>query len=447
MENNGTITLRKTLCPNPQRGRCICFRTFYPHPGDVALDVVKFYSIPFDFFGDSVDDDEVNSSDPDVEVLLPFCTTTALSRFSRLSSVGSSLFVVDECRGLRTYEGILHWIDTTAPADGWSAIPMLVPRELHLTVVMDGKLYVFGGNLCAPLAELFDPRSVPSTSLPLHPPPCFPSDPCFNLVIAALQPSKKILVASADVAFVFNVVDQVWEELDHKVDFSRVRGKAAVFRNGTSLCWCSLNAEELLVYDLVLRRWFKSPIKGLDKICYREPDLCWNCCLLFPLDDNHLCLLWQDDIHYDDTILSLFHCAKIRVSIYTGAQGESRFDAVVVASRYYAPLGRDEHLVDAHVFLGEEDEGGERGTGLVGHDHGSWERCGYGSGRRTASSIAPYKKCSNCSLPGHMERDCKSIPCFRCGVMGHTASDCWIVGGGRGGGGGGWNWNSYSLDG
>ncbi|KAH7847256.1 hypothetical protein Vadar_023807 [Vaccinium darrowii] len=434
MENNGTITLRKTLCPNPQRGRCICFRTFYPQL-DSAPDVVSFYSIPFDFFGDGGDDDDdVNSSDPDVEVLLPFCTTTALSRFSRLSSVGSSLFVVGELIGSRTYqgvcEGVLNRIDTTAPADGWSNIRMLFPRQYPVTVVMDGKLYVFGGNQCAPLAELFDPCLVPSTFLPLHPPWWFPSHPCFKLVIAALQPSKKILVASADVAFVFNVVDQVWEELDHKVDFSRVQGRAAVFRNSTALCWCSRDGKEVHVYDLVLKRWFESPIKGLDKICYPEPDLWRNCCPLLPLDDNHLCLLWQEGIHYDDTTLSLFHCSKIRVSIYSSARGESKFDAVVVASRSYALLGRDELLIDAHVFLGEEDEGEERGSGLVGHDHGSWERCGYGSGRRTASSIAPYKECSKCSLPGHMERDCK-VRCLRCGVIGHMPSDCCIVGGSK----------------
>jgi len=232
-------------------------------------------------------------------------------------------------------------------------------------------------------------------------------------------------------------VDEVWEDMDHKVDFSRVHGQAAVFRNGTALCWCSEDALEVHAYDLVLKRWFESPIEGLHKIAYtREPDLPRNYCPLFPLDDNHLCLLFQDNISYNDTILPLFHCTKIRVSIYRDAQGESRFDAVVVASRSYALLTEGECILDAHVFLGEEDEGGERGSGLVGHDPGTRERCGYGGGCRIASPIAPFQDCSKCSLPGHVERDCKVIICSRCGVFGHTTGDCCIVGGG------GWNVSS-----
>ncbi|KAH7860587.1 hypothetical protein Vadar_015244 [Vaccinium darrowii] len=337
MENNSTITFRQTLFPNPQRGRCICFRTVSCQQGrsissSLHQIVISFYSIPFDFFGDGGGGDDVNSSNPHVEVLMPFCTSTDLSKSSTLSSIGSSLFFVGG-EGFRT-DVDFYRFDTAAPADGWSAMPMLATRAMPLTLVMDGKLYVFGGSPYAPLAELFDPSLTPSRFLPLHPPPSFLSN-CnwLHLVIAPFQRSNKILVASMDVAIVYNVVDRVWEELDHKADFSCVRGQAAVFQNGTALCWCSRDAEEVHAYDLVLKRWFKSPIKGLDKIAYREPDFAFLYCPLLPLDDNHLCLIWQDRICYADTDLPLFHCSKIRVSIYTDAQGESRFVAVVVASR------------------------------------------------------------------------------------------------------------------
>ncbi|KAF7149429.1 hypothetical protein RHSIM_Rhsim03G0039300 [Rhododendron simsii] len=424
MENR--ITLRETLFPNPELGRCICFHTVDHSDGAVSL-----YSIPFDFFGDGGDDDDVNSSNPDVEGLVPFYKSTGLPTRSTLSSVGSSLFVVggNETFMEWTPSDKIYRFDTTPPpADGWLAISMLSPRKSPETVVMDGKLYMFGG--CGPnytFAEMFDPCLISSTSVPLPTPPCWPTNYWFPwVVVAALQPSKKILVASTDVAFLYNVVDRVWEEWDHKVDFSRVQGQAAVARNNTLLCWCSKDAEEVHAYDLVLRRWFISRINGLDKFGKLEPDEPRMFCPLVPLDDNHLCLLWERQLGYFGTELPLVHCNKIRVSFYADTQGESTFDAVVVASRSYVLLGRDEIIFGAHVFLGEEDEGGERGGGLGGHDHGgrTWERCGYGGGNKMSLGIAPFKICPKCLFPGHMERDCKGMPCSRCRGFGHMAKDC-----------------------
>ncbi|KAE9465839.1 hypothetical protein C3L33_02249, partial [Rhododendron williamsianum] len=76
--------------------------------------------------------------------------------------------------------------------------------------------------------------------------------------------------------------------------------------------------------------------------------------------------------------------------------------------------------------LGEEDEGGEKGSGLGCHDHGgrTLERCGYAGGGRIAIGIAPFKMCFKCWLPGHMEKDCKGRPCCRCRGFGHMGKDC-----------------------
>ncbi|KAE9464158.1 hypothetical protein C3L33_03934, partial [Rhododendron williamsianum] len=77
----------------------------------------------------------------------------------------------------------IHRFDTTAapPADGWRAIlSMLTPRESPETVVIDGKLYVFGGSdPCVTFAEMFDPCLISSTSVPLPdlpPPLCWPAN-------------------------------------------------------------------------------------------------------------------------------------------------------------------------------------------------------------------------------------------------------------------------------
>jgi hypothetical protein len=294
---------------------------------------------------------------------------------------------------------------------------------------MDGKLYIIGGGYY-PLAELFDPCLKLSKSVPLPPPPNFPICDWHHMVIAALHPYKKILVASAlssDVApSLYNVVDQVWEELDHRVDFSSFRGEAAVVRNGTTLCLCNYPGE-VHAYDLVLRRWFKSPIKGFGQVGTLGPQGCTYYCPLVRLDDNHLCFLWKNHTAYDSTILPVLNCTKIGVSISVDAAGESRFDAFVVASRSYV-LGPHETIFDAHVFLREEDEaGGERGSGVLGGgDHGgrTWEHSGYGGGATIALSIARFKACSKCWYTGHVARDCRGIPCFKCGEIAHKAIDC-----------------------
>ncbi|KAI8562503.1 hypothetical protein RHMOL_Rhmol03G0041100 [Rhododendron molle] len=145
MNNNSTITFRQTLFPNPQRGRCICFRTVNLKAGAYGMGgangTVSFYSIPFDFVSDGGDDDVVNYSNPDVEGLLPFYKGTDFPISSTLSSVGSSLFVVGgskKCmRGgpsLTTFNS--YRFDTTAPADGWRAISMLTPRTSPQTACL-----------------------------------------------------------------------------------------------------------------------------------------------------------------------------------------------------------------------------------------------------------------------------------------------------------------------
>ncbi|KAG5555982.1 hypothetical protein RHGRI_006573 [Rhododendron griersonianum] len=95
-------------------------------------------------------------------------------------------------------------------------------------------------------------------------------------------------------------------------------------------------------------------------------------------------------------------------------------------------------------ILGEEDEGGERGSGLGGYDHvgRTWERCSYGGGGRYALDIAPFKISPKCLFPGHMERDCRGVPCFRCRGFGHTAWDCKGI---PYCGGGGWNFSSSGI--
>lgn len=147
----------------------------------------------------------------------------------------------------------------------------------------------------------------------------------------------------------YDVVDHVWEDWDHKVDFSNI-GQAAVVQNNTLLCWCSKYIGVVPAYDLVLGMWFISFVNGLDWSGMLEPDEPRMHCPLFRLDDNHLCFLWEDLRGYDGTEFPLVHCNKIRVLICRGAQGEFRFDTVVVASRSYVLLGQKEMILNALVL-------------------------------------------------------------------------------------------------
>ncbi|KAH7840552.1 hypothetical protein Vadar_018512 [Vaccinium darrowii] len=216
-----------------------------------------------------------------------------------------------------------------------------------------------------PWGEVFDPSSSKSSiplPLPEYPPSLKEIGWC--PVTAALDTSKRIFVASSapssDTVYGYDVVGRVWDVLDHKVDFSAIRGQGqpAVVRNGTTLCWLAENeADVIYAYDLVLKGWFKSPIRGLDKvgadgIPHGRPTIR----LLFSLDENHLCLLWIDDCHYADTECPQLNCTKIEVSVSVDAWGGFGFDVFVLSSQSYV-LEPQEQLIDALVFGGEEADG------------------------------------------------------------------------------------------
>ncbi|KAI8565517.1 hypothetical protein RHMOL_Rhmol03G0265400 [Rhododendron molle] len=304
---------------------CIIFRT-----KNWITGTNDFYAIavPVDFGG--------HGNNTDVLFLEPVLKTTVPVN-STFVSVGASLLCVGS---FMNCDPLFEIFRLDAAREDSCAEMMLSARVGPNVVVMDGKLYIMGGSLDGIWGECFDPCCKKSSPLPLP-----PSDGLLNTVVAPLHSSKKILVAPVfpstprDVAFVYRVEDKVWEILDHKIDFSKVcvEGEAAVLRNSTTLCWINCNTRMVQAYDLVLRKWFVSPIEGLDKVgtLIGEP----TSCSLFRLDDNHLCLLWEDYLGYSryspNSAHDLIHCTKVRVLISKGARGESIFNAFVVSSQSY----------------------------------------------------------------------------------------------------------------
>ncbi|KAH7841696.1 hypothetical protein Vadar_033164 [Vaccinium darrowii] len=309
-----TLTWRET--PVPQQKR-IVFRT-----ADMLNGTLDFYSIPLDF--GNGDSSNSHTSSGEAESLKPFYKSGIMSQCSVFAAVGSSLFVAGGFVETPSYTGPtdnIYRFDTTFPRKdrSWYVSKMLSPRLCPHTMVIDGKLYIVGGGgsksvgsdgRCyvagGPWGEVFDPYSLkPSIPLPLPEYRPFLEDVGRCTLTAALHTSKRIFVASSApssyTAYGYDVVDRVWGELDHKVDFSAVQGqgKPAVVRNGTTLCWLAKSAPDVIhAYDLVLKTWFGSPIRGLDKV--RGPDGIIphgkpTNSSLFSLDDDHLCLLWMDD--------------------------------------------------------------------------------------------------------------------------------------------------------
>lgn len=81
----------------------------------------------------------------------------------------------------------------------------------------------------------------------------------------------------------------------------------------------------LVAYDLNLKTWFKTPIKGLKRVGRRVKDGGRAYFSLFLLDENHLCLLWADHVTQ-----YLLHCTKVSVSL-----SNNRFHAAVASSCSY----------------------------------------------------------------------------------------------------------------
>lgn len=290
---------------------CIIFRT-----KNWITGTNDFYAIavPVDFGG--------HGNNTDVLFLEPVLKTTVPIN-STFVSVGASLLCVG---GFMNGYTLIEIYRLDAAREDSCVEMMLSPRVGPNVVVMDGKVYIMGCESRDGIwGECFDPCCKKSSPLPLP-----PSDGLLNTVVAPLHSSKKILVAPVfpsaprDVAFVYHVEDKVWEILDHKIDFSKVfvEGEAAVLRNSTILCWINCNTRMVQAYDLVLRKWFISPIEGLDKVgtLFGEPTPC----SLFRLDDNHLCLLWEDYLGYSryspNSAHGLIHCTKVRVLISKGAR-------------------------------------------------------------------------------------------------------------------------------
>ncbi|KAH7849728.1 hypothetical protein Vadar_022185 [Vaccinium darrowii] len=334
----------------------ICFNTETVDTGRM-----DFYAVPIGYTYGS-HGSVVNYFDPasynprsltTAAALKPFYSSTAIPKSATFVASGSSLFCIGGVVFLPEFNqkpsSTMYRLEKTTGSSSTnkggffcSKTKMLSPRDRSSAIAMGGKLYIIGGYTAegshevsgGHWAEVFDPYS--ESSLPLPPPPLVNIEDKFDIVTAALHSSKQIFVASrqSNVAYLYDVVEGIWEKLDIRTDLSSfVVGQAAVVGKAT-LCWYQDGTQQLVAYDLDLKMWFRHRIRGLEKFgkrCSR-----FSPCLssLLSLDGDHLCLIWRDCMMpHPRTGGPVFHFTKVHVSIRLDARGKPILDAFAISSK------------------------------------------------------------------------------------------------------------------
>ncbi|XP_058207664.1 uncharacterized protein LOC131320809 [Rhododendron vialii] len=337
-KTGGELELFYSLIPE-QHGRTICFRA--ARSSALAID---FYCIPVD----DDDDSPQPSYGAPPKRIVPFYSSTNISGSSSFAAVDKSMYCVGghKMNGKGEETSAIYRFDTTGNNSGsWlrNSFDMRCPRVAPSTIVMDGKLFVIGSQVVsdgAPLVEVFDPSSKYSLIV-VSPPPPESIRESMLFVTAALPDRNQILVACthANFAYLLEVKTGAWAQFDHNVDFADTSGEAAVVLK-TTMCWYNDRLRMLMAYDLNLKTWFKTSVKDLKRVGRRLKDANGNYNFsLFPLDENHLCLLWADHV-----TPCLLHCTKVSVSL-----SHDRFCAAVASSRSYV-LRDKSHFIDGLRF-------------------------------------------------------------------------------------------------
>ncbi|KAH7855779.1 hypothetical protein Vadar_028745 [Vaccinium darrowii] len=357
----------------------------------VTKNVFEFYCIPFDL-GDNQPKNLYDVEEPPPPLptgIKPFETCWDIPWMSTFAAAGSSLYCFGgtQCTDSGSRESLSSAIycydyehnSESIEVGRWythSGYQMMRARFDPQIINIQGRMLLIsgGGGTDKTLedddswVEAFDPNSKfcsPESSMPIE----LRRSP---LLTADLRSYNQILVASAlwNAAFVFDVTTLVWKKFDQSDEFvsgkvtehcrifSCMEGKAAVVRD-TILCWFGNRGNVLLAYDLNLKTWFKTPIKGLKKVGKLMPDLYDNDFSLLPLDYEHICLLWL--CYSPVTFDRVLHCIKVLVSIHH-AKEHPTVRASVISYRSYV-LKTSSSYIEA-VVLGDTWTAGEGSTSM-----------------------------------------------------------------------------------
>ncbi|KAL7208366.1 hypothetical protein ACSBR1_030173 [Camellia fascicularis] len=253
-------------------------------------------------------------------------------------------------------------LDASSPSPRWkSIVSMNVGRTCPTTVVVNGKLYVMGGNFIRNpakdtetdrWAEVFDPHTKKWSFLPKPPDDLLPLGD--NLVMClGLEDLHKIMVTpynSSRQAYLYDISQNIWTSKhhvnlwDHRF-VSRVDNKdTAVF--GNTLYWYDKNYRSVNAYEWETGNLLSGKLKGLGTAGWKMEDIrVQKDIYLFHLSGKLFCLVWNEELS------STVHCSKFVVdkSCYSHDNCNGSLCAWVLSSQDYY-LGHNTTLYDAALM-------------------------------------------------------------------------------------------------
>ncbi|KAI7991038.1 hypothetical protein LOK49_LG12G02923 [Camellia lanceoleosa] len=250
---------------------------------------------------------------------------------SRIYRFGGS-YSDEDGRGYHNSRLVIYF-DVNHPEKGWKKGPRTIcGREDAAVVVVDGKIFVFGGNernipgLCCEflntnLEEEEEEgggggnrkRKGKGKWSPLK--HDAPSSLGYDNLFATAAPDGKILVGAraSSVLFMFDVANQYWEKIALHVHFMNSISKPIVV--GTQIYWIEYDFPQLHICDFVHGNKLSVPIADF-KICQylseTSDDTYAMNMTLTHLADDVFCIVWLDNESL------LLHCTVVRISTTIG---------------------------------------------------------------------------------------------------------------------------------
>uniref|UniRef100_A0A5B6YWF3 FKB95-like N-terminal Kelch domain-containing protein n=1 Tax=Davidia involucrata TaxID=16924 RepID=A0A5B6YWF3_DAVIN len=226
----------------------------------------------------------------------------------------------------------VFYLDVRCPDPGWKrGPPMSVGRTRPYAAVIDGKIYVMG-DLCKrpnPWGEVFDPLLNQWKPLPTIPGKEKDDDDHHVSTHAVLKGGKQFLVHPncSKCLYLYDVEGESWSVFDDH--FGSRNGwleTPCVVVDDIMYCF----AGRVLAYDLVRRRWFSEPVKGLEgrgvspplwEKGYGSLERTHHKAFLVHVGNGKLCLFWHAECEV--------HCTKFRISKHSDGEEEHKLHAII----------------------------------------------------------------------------------------------------------------------
>ncbi|KAK9740223.1 hypothetical protein RND81_03G020400 [Saponaria officinalis] len=216
--------------------------------------------------------------------------------------------------------------------------PLCSPRYSPQILVVEDKLYVFGGNVPSDcFAEVLDPLKGYWEALPDFPFGPIPSD----RLIVAFGPSPQILLFNKkdEKAYMYHPSTRSWDSynMEFEDQLSRMHGQPITVED--TLFWLDKDGD-IYAFDWNARKLFYGPVAGLWHELKCRDGWRMSVLSLFHLVNELFCLVW-DDQSRDDVHLTIIRVQKEPV--------ETRLFVVVVACMRYK-LSNMSNLEGAHLL-------------------------------------------------------------------------------------------------